>query len=305
MKKQVSILLIFTFVISFFSLDLMAQTDRDWWNSLSPGWKKVFQNQELKGKDVEPNDEQLTRIVRVTHINCSHNKDIENLKPLSKLTLLEEIRCNDTQIKSLEGIENLTNLKILDCSNNDNISSVAPLRNIVSLEELSCGNTMVKDLSPLKGLVNLKKLDVHFATVNKLLVIGELINLEILDVSENQSLFDIDGIEGLVNLREFNISDTHVDNIKPIKMLKKLEIINISKTPVVTLRPIQQHKMVRELDCSDTYITASSLDYLYAYYALEMLRARNIDATEEEIQEFKDYFSKKNPDCTVLITPRN
>jgi len=304
MKPVIRFFLITTLLISFIYSDSNAQAERDWWNSLSPGWKKVFRDQELKGKDVVPNDEQLDRMVKISHIDCSENKDIEDLKPLKMCTLLEEIRCNNTGIKSLEGIEGLTNLRKLDCSNNDNISSLIPLRGLASLEELNCGNTMIKDLSPLRGMANLKKLDVHFCTVNKLLVIGELKKLEILDVSKNQSLFDLVGMETLVNLREFDCSETQVNNLAPLSLLKKLEILDVSKTAINTLRPIQQLKSLKELDASETAITAASLDYLYAHVALEMLRARSIDATTKQIDEFQTTMLKKIPNCTFVITPK-
>lgn len=305
MKRNIKIISL-TLILSFvFISSTFSQSDRDWWNGLTPAWKKVFQDQELKGKDIEPNDEQLDRIVKITHIDCSFNTELTDLKPLSKLIFLEEIRCNDTKITSLEGIENLQNLKVLDCSNNDNINSLSPLIELKSLEELYCGNTMVKNLAPLKSLVNLRVLDVHYSTVNKLIVISELKSLERLDVSQNSPLFYLDGVEGLTNLVELNCSETRISDLTPIQTLKYLEILNLSNTSVKTLRPLQDVRTLKELDFSNTEITGVSLDYLYSHLSLTMLRGREIDITEKNVETFESYYLKRNPNCTIILTPKS
>lgn len=293
-------------IIGFFLIIFLnttnAQSNRDWWNSLSPAWKSVFQEQELKGKNVTPNDEQLVRIIRITHIDCSYNKDVKNLKPLSKLSLLEEIRCESTTIESLEGIENLANLKVIDCSDNDNINSLIPLTNNMNLEEIDCSNTMVKSLSPLVYLKKLKKLDIHFCTINKLTEIGNLKSLEILDVSQNRPLYDINGIEGLTNLVDFNMSETRVKNLSPLKKLKNLKVLNLSNTPVETLREIQDLTELTELDFSKTQVCSASLDYLYGHMSYKMLKARNINVMQDDIDTFTSFYKQKNPNVILIIT---
>ncbi len=291
-------------IIILLSNSAMAQSNRDWWNSLSPAWKTVFQEQELKGKNVTPNDEQLERIVQITHIDCSYNKEVKNLKPLSKLSFLIEIRCEHTNIESLEGIENLTNLMVIDCSDNDNINSLIPLTNNVNLEEIDCSNTMVKNLAPLVYLKKLKKLDVHYCTVNKLTQITNLKSLEILDVSQNRPLYDINGVEGLTNLVEFNISETKVRDLSPLKQLNNLKVLNLAITPVETLRQLQNLTQLTEIDFSKTRVASVSLDYLYGHLSFKMLRAREVDITDAEIKTFTDFYKQKNPNAIIIITPK-
>ena len=111
-------------MIAFCTNTFAQQDNREWWNSLSPAWKKVFREQELKGKDVEPSDEQLAMIVLCENMECGGNKEITDLKPLRRLTNLTMLDCSNTNIKSLDGIQFLTGLKELDCSNNDNLNSL-------------------------------------------------------------------------------------------------------------------------------------------------------------------------------------
>jgi hypothetical protein len=58
------------------------------------------------------------------------------------------------------------------------------------------------------------------------------------------------------------------------------------------------------LDCSDTQISAASLDYLYSHVGLTMLRARNIDIKQEQIDDFITSYSKRNAECMIVITPK-
>ena len=242
MKISIALLISLLFISTL----SYSQTDREWWDNLSPAWKQVFQKQELKGKDIDPNDQQLERLVNITHIDCSGNQDIKTLKPLSRLQYLEELRCEGTNVESLEGVENLRSLKVIDCSDNDNIDDLTPLMMVETLVELDCSNTMVKNLEPLSGLQNLRILDLHFCTVNKILQLKELRKLEVLDVSENP-LYDIFGIKRMQGLIELNLSQTKIRNLSELSYLTNLQILNISKTSVGSLRDLQDVKTLTEL----------------------------------------------------------
>ncbi len=286
-----------------FGAQTFAQDDnREWWNSLSPAWKKVFRDQELKGKDVEPTDEQLAMIVLCENMECGGNKGITDLKPLKRLTNLTMLDCSNTSIKSLDGIQYLTGLKTLDCSNNDNLNSLEFIAGLVNLESVNCVNTMVKSLAPLVYLKKLRRLDAHFCTINKLGTIGELKSLTYLDLSENQSLFSLEGIQKLTQLAEFNCSQTNISDLKPLENMKALEVLNIADTRVTTLRPLQNVRTLTDLDCSSTKISAASFDYLTSHNRLKFLRGRNLDVEQKDLDAFSTSFVKRFPECDVILT---
>lgn len=298
-KIAMSLVIMLTLASSSF-----AQDNRQWWNSLPTAWKKIFQQMELKGRNVDPTDEQLQEMVTAKHIDCNGNKEIENLKPLARLTLIETIDCSNTNITSLDGIEGLSNLTDLDCSNNDNINSLIPVTTLMNLTTLNCGNTMVKSLAPLRNHTKLRKLDVHFCTVNNLGLIGELKNLIELNVSQNQSLFSLNGVEKLTSLVQLDCSETNVNDLTPLTNMKALETINLAYTKVPTLRPLQNVRTLKEVDCSDTKITAASLDYFYSHLRLQFLRARNLNIEQRQIDDFTTSFTKRNVNCDVIITKK-
>ncbi len=301
LKKLTAIVCLMTVLGS----NVLAQSNyREWWNSLPGPWKTIFRNQELKGKNVDPTDEELSTFSFIKHINCAGNKDIESLKPLAFLTGLLTIDCSNTNVKSLEGIEGLKSLTKINCSNNDNINSLIPCMGLVNLEELNCGNTMVKSLAPLSGLGKLQKLDVHFCTVNSLGTIGDLKSLRELNVSQNQSLFSIQGIERLSQLETFDCSETNVEDLSPLSTSKTLVYLNVADTKVGTLRPLQPIKTIKEVDCSGTRISAASLDYFYAHLRLEFLRGRNLLIEQKQLDDFATSFQKKNTNCDVILSSK-
>ena len=54
---------------------------------------------------------------KIKEINCSHNR-LTTLEGIENLVNLKRLRCYNNQLTSLEGIENLVNLELLRCYNN-------------------------------------------------------------------------------------------------------------------------------------------------------------------------------------------
>ena len=54
---------------------------------------------------------------KIKEINCSHNK-LTSLEGIENLVNLRRLYLNGNQLTSLEGIENLVNLELLRCYNN-------------------------------------------------------------------------------------------------------------------------------------------------------------------------------------------
>ncbi len=303
--KSVFKILIAVFFSMLFSFHISAQsTDRDWWNSLSPAWKKVIQKQHFKGKDVTPTDEQLQEIGKMVFLDVENNKEIKSLAPAEALQLLEIIKARNSGLLSLDGIDGLINLKEIDCSDNDNINSVIPLAALNNLEKINCGNTMVKSLVPLRNLDKLSHLDAHFTTIVDLRILKNLKQLTTVDVSQNISLFSLEGLNYLPELTYLNCSETNVDDLTPLSKLKILQRLDISKTKVETLRPVQLIKTLQGIDCSGTKIKPKSLDYLIGLPNLTMLRAKNINISDAEIKEFETILQKRNPNATIIITKK-
>ncbi len=285
-------------VLFISSLAFAQVSNKQWWDNLSPAWKKMFYKEQFKGKEIEPNEGQLEEIVKLRRINCSKNKEITSLKPLAQLTFLERIKCSDCpNLESLEGIENLTNLKELDCSNNDGIADLNPVSGLAQLEKLNCGNTMVKSLHPLLYLVNLKVLDLHYTTINDLEFLRKLRKLVKLDVSNNTTLYSIEGVGGLVNLEEFYCSKTDIESLDPLAKCVKLRILDVSDTQVNSIRALQKIKPLVDINLNNTNV--NTLKYLYASPNLMMISVRNTKISKSDINRSIEAIKK------VVYKPEN
>ena len=157
---------------------------------------------------------------------------------------------------------------------------------------------MVKNLRPLLNLLSIEELDIHFATINELIFLKNLRNLVKLDVSNNTSLYSIEGIERLNNLEEFNCSKTDIEDLTPMAKLQNLRILDVSDTEIRTLRPLQTIKSLTEIDCSNTAI--KTLKYLYSNPNLKMISIRNTEIPKENIDIAKILKINYQPDNLVF-----
>jgi len=88
-------------------------------------------------------DDELTPVLRIAK---------KQGKPYDQITYFV---CSDNGLISLEGIENLINIKLLDCSNN-NLTSLNEIGNLINLEFLYCWGNNLTNLNGVENLINLK-----------------------------------------------------------------------------------------------------------------------------------------------------
>jgi Leucine-rich repeat (LRR) protein len=119
------------------------------------------------------------------------------LSSLPKNTL--KLALDNTKIKSIDGIQNLTEIRILDLGKTDisdisnlaplhslwklylggtNISSIESLRGCKRLEDLCIAYTNVTDLSPLKGLKRLHTLNIKGIKIDDDIIIDTLLEIK-------------------------------------------------------------------------------------------------------------------------------
>ncbi|MEM6844300.1 MAG: leucine-rich repeat domain-containing protein [Bacteroidota bacterium] len=100
-------------------------------------------------------------------------------------------------------------------------------------------------------------------------MLREIVRLDDIDLSGNQSVYSLEPLNKLIDLRYLNISDTRIDDLYPLRNLTKLEVLNCSQTPVSDLSPLKYATSLREIDCEHTNVT--NLDILASFSKLERL----------------------------------
>lgn len=148
-----------------------------WWQTLGEEWKSVFRKQVTLDKD--PTREQLHELTYIKKLNFAGNRQIKTLKPLTKLTSLEELDASETGIQDIVAVNDLPNLKNLDLAS-VGFADLAPVAGLKSLEMLNVSFSKITDLSPLSGLRNLRVLSVSGCQVTQAAPLLKLKRMEIL-----------------------------------------------------------------------------------------------------------------------------
>ncbi|MDQ0231423.1 leucine-rich repeat domain-containing protein [Metabacillus malikii] len=137
-------------------------------------------------------DENLERQIR-------HDLGLANDEPITKEKLADLTRLfvADSNVTSLEGLENAINLTNLTLSEN-NISDVSPLKELVNLEHLDLENNEITSIEPLKNLA-VQTLFLSHNPITSLEALGEMDTLVYLmvDGTEIASIQELEQLEGL------------------------------------------------------------------------------------------------------------
>jgi hypothetical protein len=154
---------------------------------------KQYIKEDIDHSDIDPWGEEDWEFDELTPVL---QKAREQGKPFDQITRFD---CSSMNLKNLDGIEQLVNLKILYCSYNQ-LTSLKEIENLRNLEKLVCYSNQLTGLREIENLNNLEMLWCHNNQLTNLRGIENLNNLEKLDCSYNQ-LTSLEGIENLNNLR--------------------------------------------------------------------------------------------------------
>ncbi len=256
----------------------------NWWKTLDENWKSVFAK--YVTNLLEPSKEELHEISRITSVDVSGNKMINDLGPLSYLVMLKELQCQETGITSLNPLKNLLDLHYLDFSNTT-VSGLTPLGKLTKLEELRFDNTLVASIEPIVDFTDLRFIycDNSPTDVNEIvdfmdanpdcLVIYQTEELQAWwenfpevwkllteKFTKNTGTLSREELQRIANLRKIDLSDfpdmadqsmkiESLDNINKLLFLRELKFNN---TSVRNLEPLREIKTIEVLICPNNPI---------------------------------------------------
>ncbi|MFY0591153.1 hypothetical protein [Roseivirga sp.] len=253
---------------------------RNWWLTLSLGWKKIFQD-EIGIYDDSLTTDELTRIAEMDSLDLANNDQIISLEPIYVLTNLSYLRLSNTFISDLSPLTAINSLKTLDVSNSS-VYDLSVLKYHTGIEEMILFNSHVKDFSVLDSFGKLRRLNLSnasgldFSFVNTLSVLKELqltgvdgidkiefsnlIALEKLDLHQSD-IASLNGFEVLNDLKELNLSETVINDLSPLASLNDLRILKINNTKVSSIATLKKAPALEKvyldgLEISDPEINA-------------------------------------------------
>ncbi|KHD35198.1 hypothetical protein NL50_14025 [Clostridium acetobutylicum] len=178
----------------------------------------------------------------------------------SDVLQIQSIDLTGKGLRSLNGIENLTNLQTLYLANNY-IIDIAPLKNLTNLNTLVLDDNSVSDLSPLSSLNNLKSLSLPQNNFSDITPLKNLINLNHLDFSYN-NVIDIAPLKNLTNLVTLLASYNNINDISVITNVGKLQILGLNSNKINNLTPLNTLTNLNTLYISNNLVTHEGINTL-------------------------------------------
>ncbi|PWJ40181.1 leucine-rich repeat domain-containing protein [Sediminitomix flava] len=307
---------------------------------LSP-LEKLENIQELWSAQTSINDiSAISAYQNLINLNIA-NTAIHDLNDIQEITSMEVLNISDTDIDNLDPLAKMDDLKVL-IANNTKIDVLTPLYDVSAIENIYCDNTGI-NAQKAKAFTNKKpkclvvygtdqlkswwnEMPENWQSVFKKYIPVEnqpsieqlqaMVNLKIIDISNNQeiSTFDplarlislkeinaqgtaitnISSLRALTDVREFNISQTQIEDLSILKDWKALNDLNISNTPVKDISSLEELRRLSTLDMSNTQVSELS-----ALNEMSSLKSVNCDDTQVSTEDAKD-FAVSHP-STLLI----
>jgi RNA polymerase sigma factor (sigma-70 family) len=236
-----------------------------------------------------------------------HPTDLD-LRPLATLINLEMLSLEGNWISDIRPLMGLKKLRRLHLSNNQ-IEDVRPLAELTKLRQLWLERNPIKDLAPLSGLnlTNLKY-DVVEQTTGptdmaelwmpdpalRTAVRGEIGLLPDVPLTKERmqavgdidvagkGIFDLTGLEFATNLRELDLRDNPITDLRPLTNLTTLKALYLSdifpNTPTLDLRPLANLINLEDLTLENSKV--SDISPLARLKKLEILHLSHNDISD-------------------------
>ncbi len=192
------------------------------------------------------------------YLGISGVKNISDIQGLSSLVSLEGLYLNrnsdfkEYQIKEIEGLEHLKNLKILDLIINQ-ISEIKGLDKLVNLEILKLDSNNISEIKGLENLKILKELHLSNNQIIEMKGLENLTNLEILRISRNK-ISEIKGLENNLKLNLLDLSRNQIREIKCLGKLSELEKLYLDYNQIEKIGGLDFLKNLKILSSSKNWI---------------------------------------------------
>lgn len=153
------------------------------------------------------------------------------------LSSLTELNAQDGSIRSLKGVEYLTNLRELDLLWNDRIADVTPIANLTNLRNLNLGSNQIIDVTPIANLNNLESLWIWGNQIADVTPLANLTNLQYLHLQYNQ-IIDVTPLTNLTNLQWLTLDSNQIADINSLVNLANLRGLGLSNNRIKDITPL-------------------------------------------------------------------
>ena len=248
-----------------------------------------------------------------------YNRKGGSLKGIGRLSELEELDLESSEVESLAGIEELKKLKRLNLRDNKQLKmkDLTFFAEFHSLESLDVSENQLSNLHGVEGLVNLKYIGTSWNRLKGLNELKGLTNLEFLSVAGNR-LGSLHGIQKLKKLETLYADYNELRNIKEVKGLTNLTTLKAAYNYLTDINPIKNLKKLHELTVNGNRIKKlpnmkgfSKLLYVFTEFTDNLLTEDEMTKKlPAKLLKHKDWLSRQmtvqNRNDRIRITaPKN
>ncbi len=169
------------------------------------------------------------------------------------------LKCNDTHITSLDGIEQLTKLRHLDMGpKGTKIESLMPLRNLKELRHLEIPNSEIKNIEYLTRLPHLNTLNLSGNHITDLTYFPYMYPLTQLALNYQGPDY-IKDITPLLymnpSLQHLSLQGNKISDISPLTNLHALKYISLRDNRITSIEALKDKTMLSGIDMSINLIS--------------------------------------------------
>jgi len=246
-----------------------------WWASLDSEWKLYFKSRFQLSKTDSVELSKLYQFVAVDSLNLSGKSKIKHLRPLAELRDLKFLDISQTAIEDLSPISNITLLESLNLSNtpttaikfikysdrlryldisNSRIEDISELINLSNLQVLKASNTSIQSFAVLNQFKRLQELDLTESGFNNMENIKDLSSLETLSLNKNYIL-NFSLLSKLTALNKLELSETNFEDLSPLSSLTKLVYLDLTASLVSDLSPVASLSGLKKIAADETKLS--------------------------------------------------
>lgn len=203
----------------------------------------------------------------------------------TSIEMLDALKANHLNIRSLDGLQFAVNLRELWISGNP-ITDLSPLSGCVNLEGIGAWHVPITDLSPLAGLVKLRWLEFVEGKIVDLTPLSRLLNLRRLYLY-TQRISDLSPLASLTNLNKLRLTHNRIVDVSPLSDLRELEFLAIYDNAIRDISALSGLQNLETLRINDNRI--SDISGLANLQKLTLL-----DLTDNEISDVTPLSSLTN-----------
>ena len=248
-----------------------------------------------------------------------YNRKGGSLKGIGRLSELEELDLESSEVESLAGIEELKKLKRLNLRDNKQLKmkDLTFFAEFHSLESLDVSENRLSSLHGVEGLVNLKYIGTSWNRLKGLNELKGLTNLEFLSVMGNR-LGSLQGIQKSKKLETLYADYNELRNIKEVKGLTNLTTLKAAYNHLTDINPIKNLKKLYTLTVNGNRIKKlpnmkgfSKLLYVYTEFTDNLLTEDEMTKKlPAKLLKHKDWLSRQmliqnRNDKARITTPKN